>query len=207
MEDLYIELLKYFNDVPIGKTKNISQFILMHFVEPKQMHLPGQIYFSNTTATDFLKESVEKKHIKIISPFWKDIEQSKFQAEPLQWFDEREVNAYKTVDADECLNQRQLNLSAIEVNKSVVSSNEIISSNSKIQTTAIKRQTLLLIGTATFTACSFILSISNFYNDKLKDELKQQLLEQRNQNHALQNQVNQLMINQFKKTLLLKREK
>ena len=191
MKDLQIELLKYFNDVAVGEPKSISPFIVTHFKKP--------------STGNYLKWASENKRIEnllddlISHEFLLHVEITEdggrnfgadfgLNGEHL-WYDKFEFFWYKTIKADEYLNQVSLNNSIIEVNGSIAENNRIISKNSDIQTKAITKQTYLLIATACFTFLSLIISYLNYFNDQSKEQLKQQLTDRTKQIDSLKNQL------------------
>ena len=116
MKELYSEFLEYFDDIPVGEQKLISPFMISHFEKPT---VAEAVNFENTNyynrANAFIGEVKAKNHIKVSDI---DIKEIKFDVDQMRyiWYDEVDVMAVKTIDADEYLNKRKLNLSAIEVN-------------------------------------------------------------------------------------------
>lgn len=193
MKDIYIDFLKYFEDVPIGKQKAIYPFLSKYFAKPIAIN---ETEWDNqmVDVINFLNNIKEHGHLIItlkrdrISPYWAYWNESLNRG---IWFDETGILASKTVKATDYLTQKSLNDSVIEVNKSLLESNRIISENSKSQTKAINNQTRLFLLTATFTVLSVTLSAYTVYLNSSVEEFKKQLAQQTKQIHDLQIQLNQ----------------
>ena len=187
MEDIYITLLKSFEDVPVGTYKNISPFLLKSFPRPSLEN--SLIREDELKNLEYLLRNLRtNQHLT-----FEDMGQWVSYGKPHIWLEETTINAAKTAAGLNYLEQYKLNRSTINVNDSIVTNNKIISDNSKTQTKAIQHQTYLLIATAFFTATSLGIAIYNTHNDSLKEQQQQELTEQKKQNQLLQNQIDVLL--------------
>lgn len=195
MVDLYLKLLNYFNDVPIGTQKSISPFLLDHFKKPTA-NTPYGFASQMKDLNNFIKDVKEQKHLEFGNThFWPELTKTN----TFEWFDQKKVLASITIKGAEYLHQRILNNSVIEVNHSIAESNRIISKNTILQTKASSRQTYLLIATAVFTLVNLTISGYNIYSDKSKEQLRQQLTEQTKQIHALQMEQTEILYKSLKR--------